>query len=148
MYVYSHISRTNRSGGEGGTEDVAELAPAAHRDLRPSLRSADAATSLNRGQKIAHQKSTPQKSSWIFSGIFEGSSSRIFQRVVIFPVDFHWNSQRFFTGIFQYIFTSVSSGVQSFAPFKQTAHKLTCFGSKFLRTCLYIGRFHPLKIRS
>ena len=32
------------------------------------------AASACRGQKIAHRKSTPRKSSWIFSGMFNGCS--------------------------------------------------------------------------
>ena len=34
-------------------------------------------------KKSMHQKSTPRKASWIFSCIF--------QRIVTFPVDVHWN---------------------------------------------------------
>ena len=38
------------------------------------------------GQKIAHQKYTPQKSSWIFSGIFQWTFSGIFQRNFTFVI--------------------------------------------------------------
>ena len=52
------------------------------------------------GQKIARRKSTPQKSSWISSGIFQWIVSGIFQhhftcqlffqRIVTCPVDVYW----------------------------------------------------------
>ena len=62
------------------------------------------------GQKIAHQKSTPRKSSWIFGGI----SQRMFQWHV--PTEFHFAavlskglslSQWIFTGIVQWIFRGI-----------------------------------------
>ena len=55
---------------------------------------------LNWGRKIAHRKSAPHKSSWIFSGVFHWLSvtfsnsisfiSGSVKRIVTFPVDFHW----------------------------------------------------------
>ena len=57
-----------------------------------------------KGQHIAHQKSTPQKSLWTLSG-----SS---QRIVTFPVDFGGIFQWMFSGIFQWMLTFASSGVQ------------------------------------
>ena len=42
------------------------------------------------GDKVAHQKSTPRKSPWIFRGIFQWMFSGIFQRIVTSPLDVHW----------------------------------------------------------
>ena len=41
---------------------------------------------LPRGQKTARQKSTPQKSSWILSGVFKWMFSGIFQWIVTFVI--------------------------------------------------------------
>ena len=42
--------------------------------------------------------------------------SCIFQRIITFPVDLYWNCPRDFQWHFPRDFTSVTSGVQSFAP--------------------------------
>ena len=65
------------------------------------LTSKQHSTPPTKGQHVAHQKSTPQKSSWISSGISNGfpvvfsntiSHFRsISQRIVTCPVDFYWN---------------------------------------------------------
>ena len=70
---------------------------------------------------VAHQKSTPQKSSWIFSGIFQRMFSGIFQRIFNchwyvpkdchFSSGFHWNCPMDFNGMFQWNLTFAISGV-------------------------------------
>ena len=87
------------------------------------------------GAKIAHQKSTPQKSEWTSSGIFQW----MFMCSVAFPKGlslsqwiFTGNLQWIFTGVFRWIFTFASSGVQSFA--RSDASTET------LRTCLPLSQ--------
>ena len=66
------------------------------------------------GQDIAHQKPTPRKSSWTFSGIFRWIVSGILKRIVPFPVDlFHWNCPMDFQwySFYQWIVICVISGV-------------------------------------
>ena len=52
-------------------------------------------------KKTSHQKSTPQKSSWISSGAFQWVVSGIFQRILTFPVDFTGIVQWIVSGIFE-----------------------------------------------
>ena len=67
----------------------------------------------HQGPKIAHKKSTPQKSSWIFGGIFQWIFSGVFQlslasgmlqRIVTFQVELTGIVQWMFSGIFKWMF--------------------------------------------
>ena len=61
-----------------------------------------------KGQKVAHQKATPQKSSWIFSRILQWTFGDIFQHIFIY----HLYAQKdcHFTNLCDYNLC-VSSGV-------------------------------------
>ena len=91
---------------------------------------------LAQGQQIAHQKSTPQKSSWIFSGVFQWMFSGIFQHYFTclwscptelhFSVDVTGIVQWISSGILKWNFTFVMSGVQSFAPSRALIQICVC----------------------
>ena len=85
------------------TSSVRQAVPRERRPVVAALRAALGEVGRQRGvrglqgQKIAHQKSRPQHSSWIFSGILRWIVSGMsqwdftFRRAVTFPVDVHWN---------------------------------------------------------
>ena len=106
IYIYLYICLFIYSLHElVGGDDAVAVQVEARRHLRPLL---PREVGRLQWQKIERQKSTPQKSSWTFSGIFQCISvafsngislvSCIFQRIVTFPVDCHWNCPMDFQG--------------------------------------------------
>ena len=109
---------------------------------RPSARLRKG-TLLGEGQKIAHRKSTPQKSSWIFSGLFQwmfssfsnGMSlfSGMFQRIVTCSVDVYWDCPMDFQRHFPMDFNFVDFWCVIFCPdFSKRLCSLLCATAAFV----------------
>ena len=82
MLLY-HIALYSGTSCDGRRPSYAKAVQAS---ARLALRLVAMTASTLYGQNIAHQRSTPQRSSWIFSCIFQWNFSDMFQWMCVFVI--------------------------------------------------------------